>query len=417
MIRIERTIRPLAALASAATCVALLAGCSNADDDTAVAAAATPESSSAKPSQVRSATPRLAVTYDGGILILDAGTLSVVGESALEGFNRVNPAGDERHVIVSTEDGFRVLDTGTWSEAHGDHAHHYTAAPTLTDITFDADKPGHVVRHAGRTVLFDDGTGRIESFDPAALADGKPQTSTFTTPVAHHGVAVELADGRLITTLGDAKTRTGIVVHDAGGTEIARNEQCPGVHGEAVAADETVVFGCQDGLLIYRDGAISKVTSPDPYGRIGNQAGSEDSPVVLGDYKSDPDAELERPQRVSLTNTVTGELRLVDLGTSYTFRSLGRGPFGEALVLGTDGALHVLDAASGAVLRTVPVIDPWTEPEQWQTPRPALFVQGFTAYVTDPAGKRIHAVDIEKGEVTASGQLPHTPDEITGVRG
>lgn len=416
MIRIEPTSRRFMLAASVATCAAVLAGCSSSDDGTttATAAAASPESSAAKPAQARSATPRLALTYDGGLLVLDADSLSVVGESELGGFNRLNPAGDERHVIVSTEDGFRVLDTGTWSEAHGDHAHHYTAAPALTDITFDADKPGHVVRHAGRTVLFDDGTGRIESFDPTVLADGKPQTTTFTTPVAHHGVAVELADGRLVTTLDD---RTGIVVYDAARTEIARNEQCPGIHGEAVAADEAVVFGCQDGLIIYRNGAITKVTSPDPYGRIGNQAGSEESTVVLGDYKSDPDADLERPQRVSLTDTVTGELRLVDLGTSYTFRSLGRGAFGEALVLGTDGALHVLDPASGATLRTVPVIDPWTEPQEWQTPRPAMFVQGFTAYVTDPATNRIHAVDYEKGQVTTTAELPHTPDEITGVRG
>ncbi|MFM1722984.1 zinc metallochaperone AztD [Rhodococcus sp. PAM 2766] len=420
MIRIEPTPRRLTLAVSVATCAALLAGCSSTDDGTTTAtaaAAASPESTSAKPAQARAATPRLAVTYDGGILVLDAESLSVVGESELGGFNRLSPAGDERHVIVSTEDGFRVLDTGAWSEAHGDHAHHYTAAPALTDVTFGADKPGHVVRHAGRTVLFDDGTGRVESFDPAALADGTPQTTTFTTPVAHHGVAVELADGGLVTTLGDAKTRSGIVVYDAARTEIARNEQCPGVHGEAVAADEAVVFGCQDGLLIYRDGAITKVTSPDPYGRIGNQAGSEESAVVLGDYKTDPDADLERPTRVSLTNTVTGELRLVDIGTSYTFRSLGRGVFGEALVLGTDGALHVLDPNSGATLRTVPVLDPWTEPQEWQTARPALFVQGFTAYVTDPATNRIHAVDYEKGQVTTTAELPHTPDEITGVRG
>ena len=107
----------------------------------------------------------------------------------------------------------------------------------------------------------------------------------------------------------------------------------------------------------------------------------------------------------------------MDLGTSYTFRSLGRGAFGEALVLGTDGALHVLDATSGATLRTVPVLDPWTEPTEWQTARPALFVQGFTAYVTDPATNRILAVDYEKGQVTTTAELPHTPDEITGVRG
>ena len=46
------------------------------------------------------------------------------------------------------------------------------------------------------------------------------------------------------------------------------------MHGEAVAGEETVVVGCEDGMLVYRDGAFTKVASPDPYGRMGNQAGS-----------------------------------------------------------------------------------------------------------------------------------------------
>ncbi len=144
------------------------------------------------------------------------------------------------------------------------------------------------------------------------------------------------------------------------------------------------MFGCQDGLLIYRDGAITKVTSPDPYGRIGNQAARRSPPWCSA---------TTNPTRTPTWSVRHGvadehrhrELRLVDLGTSYTFRSLGRGAFGEALVLGTDGALHVLDPNSGATIRTIPVLDPWTEPTDWQTARPALFVQGFTAYVTDPA--------------------------------
>ncbi|ATQ29745.1 zinc metallochaperone AztD [Rhodococcus ruber] len=400
----------LATVLLAGCATALLAGCATSTaDDTAA-----PATTSAAPAEVAAAEPRLALTYDGGVLVLDANDLDVVADLPLDGFNRLNPAGDGRHVFVSTAGGFRVLDTGSWSEPHGDHAHHYAGTPALTDVEFAATKPGHVVRHAGRTVLFDDGTGRIDILDPAGLADGKPRTDTYTTPEAHHGVAVALADGSLIVTLGDSESRTGIAVLDAERREVTRNEQCPGVHGEAVAADETVVLGCEDGLLVYRDGTITKVTSPDPYGRIGNQAGSEESPVVLGDYKSDPDAELERPQRISLTDTRTGELRLVDLGTSYTFRSLGRGPHGEALVLGTDGALHVIDQNSGAAVRRIDVLAPWTEPDEWQSPRPALYVQGHTAYVTDPASNALHAVDLDSAQVRTAS-LPQTPDEITGT--
>lgn len=402
-----KSSRSLALTAGLAT--VLVAGCSTSTAEDAPAAPAT-----TAPAEVAAAEPRLAVTYDGGILVLDANDLDVVADLPLDGFNRLNAAGDGRHVFVSTAGRFRVLDTGSWSEPHGDHAHHYAGSAALTDVEFAAAKPGHVVRHAGRTVLFDDGTGRVDILDPADLADGTPQTDTYTTPEAHHGVAVALADGSLLVTLGNSESRNGIAVLDAERREITRNEQCPGVHGEAVAADEAVVLGCEDGLLVYRDGTITKVSAPDPYGRIGNQAGSEESDIVLGDYKSDPDAELERPQRVSLTDTRTGELRLVDLGTSYTFRSLGRGPHGEALVLGTDGALHVIDQNSGAVVRRIDVLAPWTEPDEWQSPRPALYVQGHTAYVTDPANNALHAVDLDSAAVTTAS-LPQTPNEITGT--
>ncbi|PRC62601.1 hypothetical protein C6A85_02210, partial [Mycobacterium sp. ITM-2017-0098] len=69
----------------------------------------------------------------------------------------VNPAGDEGHVLVTTTDGFRVLDA---------------AGGQLTDDTFPAADPGHAVAHGEHTVLFADGTGDITVFDPHALADG-----------------------------------------------------------------------------------------------------------------------------------------------------------------------------------------------------------------------------------------------------
>jgi hypothetical protein len=282
-------------------------------------------------------------------------------------------------------------------------------------VEFPGAEPGHVVRHGGRTVLFTDGTGQVRVVDPATFGTGTPSIAEHTTPEPHHGVAVELANGELVTTIGNEEVRPGIVVLDAQRREIARNEDCPGVHGEATAQGEAVVIGCETGALVYRDGTITKISSPTPYGRIGNQAGSDASPITLGDYKQDPDAELERPTTVSLIDTRDASLRLVDIGASYTFRSLARGPQGEGLVLGTDGQIHVIDPVAGAVTRTIPVIDPWQEPLEWQQPRPAIFVRGGTAYVSDPAAKTVHAVDIAGGTKTASVTLPATPNELSGV--
>lgn len=367
--------------------------------------------------EVQSRTPRVAVTYDGGILVLDAMSLEPVGDIKLEGFNRLNPAGDERHLMVSTGGEFRALDLGTWAEAHGDHAHYWTAEPTLTGTAYDAAEPGHVVVHEGRTALFDDGTGLVRVIDSEHVADADAAAREHTTPSAHHGVAVELSDDTLVVSEGTEEARTGIRVLDGDDEEIASSEDCPGVHGEAVAADEAVVIGCEDGAVVYADGKITKVDAPDAYGRIGNQAGTEASPVVLGDYKTDEDAELERPTWVSLIDTRDGGLELVDLPSSYTFRSLARGDDGEALVLGTDGQVHVIDPESAKLTKSIPVIDEWTEPVEWQDPRPAILALDGSMYVTDPATDSIHAIDVETGEVWKSAELGVTPNELNGVLG
>ncbi|MEU6644509.1 zinc metallochaperone AztD [Saccharomonospora sp. NPDC046836] len=387
--------RRAAGLSTAAAAVFALGACGSGEQEQAA------REGGAEQGQSRATvTEPVVATYDGGIYVLDGSTLDVRADLALDGFNRLNPAGDDRHVLVSTSDGFRVLDA---------------TGATLTDVEFPGAEPGHVVRHAGRTVLFSDGTGEVLSFDPHQLGAGTPETASYTTSEPHHGVAVELENGELLVTLGNEEERTGIMVLDAGRNEIVRNEQCPGVHGEATARGETVVIGCEDGVLVYRDGVITKIDSPTEYGRIGNQSGTDSSSIVLGDYKQDKDAELERPTQVSLIDTETGALRLVDLGASYTFRSLARGPAGEALVLGTDGAIHVLDPVRGEVVRTIPVIGEWEEPLEWQEPRPALFVRGGTAFVSDPGERRLHSVDLGTGEKTATATLEQVPNEVSGV--
>lgn len=354
-----------------------------------------------------SATPAVAIqeplvaTFDGGLYILDGESLKLATTIDLPGFNRVNPAGDKDHVVVSTDSGFRVLDA---------------TDQALTGIEYKGAKPGHVVRHAAKTVLFTDGTGEVDVFDPTALSGGKkPAGRTYTSAEPHHGVAIELADGKLVSTLGTEEKRTGALVLDRNNKEIARNEDCPGVHGEAAAKNEAVAFGCEDGVLIYQDGEFTKIGSPDDYGRIGNQAGSDASPVLLGDYKTDPEAELERPTRVSLIDTEKKKLRLVDLGTSYSFRSLARGPHGEALVLGTDGAIHVIDPATGRIEKKIPAVSEWQEPLDWQQARPTLFVRGHIAYVSEPGKKALHAIDIEAGKKLTSVTLPKSTNELSGV--
>lgn len=427
----RRTLGLLAA--TAAPTLLVLAGCSAAPEvgpPDAAHVTAQPDEAATAAEESATNRPRLVATYDGGLLVVDALTLEVLADVELDGFNRLAAAGDGRHVLVShttTDSGWHVLDAGAWTETHGDHAHHYVGDPHLTGIVIPAEAPAHVVPHAGLTTLFDDGTGEITVIDPAALADhddahGETPTSLVvtraTSEAAHHGVAVTLADGSMVATLGTEDARPGIRVLDPSGRELTRSEDCPGVHGEGVAADETVAIGCEDGVLLVRDGAITKLTSPTPFGRIGNLYVGEDQTVATGDYKPDPEQGLALTQ-VALIDTVGATLRVVDVpgGAGFTWRGVGRGTDGEVVVLGTDGALHVLDPTTGESSARWPVIDAWTAPEEWQTAHPALVVLEGTAYVTDPATSSVHAVDVLTGEIWATATLPHATNEVVGVTG
>lgn len=432
MTRINRTGRfchpdrySLAATAVVVASALLLAGCgddsSGEQRDQHDHAASEAESEA---TAVDAAQPRLVTTYDGGILTLDANTLDVISDEKLDGFNRVNPVGDGRHVLVSTSSGFQLFDAGVWTAPHGDHTHSYAADPVLTDTVYEADKPGHVVRHDGRVILFSDGDGRIQVFNSADFrdisggdGDAVPSPTVTQTKDPHHGVAIELADGTLVHTEGTTESRDTVVALDSSGKEIASSDSCPGVHGEAAAEGEAAVFGCEDGLLVFKDGEFTKIQAQEKYARTGNQAGSEVSTVTLGDYKTDPDAELERPTRITLTDTAAKTTKVVDLGTSYSFRSLGRGPAGEGLVLGTDGKLHVIDPVSGKETTAWQVVDKWEEPVEWQDARPTLFVQGDRAYVSEPGTRKMHVVDLSDGKILTSAELPQVPNEVTGVTG
>jgi outer membrane protein assembly factor BamB len=388
----KKTLRaavPAALLASAALA---LTGCATDPAADGTERTATPTSAGAT---------RITLTHDGGLLVLDE-DLRVVSDDAIDGFTRVNPAGDGRHVLVTVPDGFRVLDTA--------------ADPALTDAVFPADTGGHAVVHGDRTALFADGTGDVTTFDNTELdGDDLPETSTTRSAAAHHGVAIELEDGTLLTTVGTEERRSGVRALDADGEELARSEACPDVHGEGAVSGEVAVFGCTDGALVYDDGSFEKIDAPTAYGRTGNLFTTPTSPVAVGDYNDDPDSEGYLLDQIALIDAASGKYTVADMpeGVGFTFRDLGRGPGDEAVVLGSDGALHTFDETTGERLDSFPVIDAWEGPAEWQDAHPALEVAGDVAYVTDPAEQRVHAVDLTTGKVVASSdELPGVPNEI-----
>jgi hypothetical protein len=395
----SRSARVAAAAATAAGALAL-SSCAN----TAPGSPATSASTAAE------ATGRVVITYKSGVGVLDGKTLKVVETFPTEDFTRVNSVGDGRHVLVTTSQGFQVLDT---------------AKPALTDSVFKAATAGHVVRHADHTVLFDDGTGTTTIFSTDALLNsgGKlPKAETYTAAAPHHGVSIRLNDGTLLTTVGDKTGRTGAAaLRQSGGTweKKSENSQCRGIHGEGAAADEAVIFGCEDGALLYHHGTFEKFTAPDTYGRMGNAYVSETSPIIVGDYKNNPDAEGYLMNAVTLIDTAKHTYRVVNLPNDirYTWRDIARGSDGLAYILSTDGSIHVLDPASGEIVKKYPVIGPWEGPAEWQNPHPAIAVKGTTGYITEPATSTVRAVDLTTGAVLGSVKLSAPPNEITVAQG
>src|SRR3546814_13072924 len=96
----------------------LLAGCGQDANDEAET-----KKRPATSTEVAEPEPRLAVTHDGGVVVLDAEQGTVLLEHELEGFTRLNPAGDGRHAFLSTSKGWEALDLGAWTDAPGDTGH------------------------------------------------------------------------------------------------------------------------------------------------------------------------------------------------------------------------------------------------------------------------------------------------------
>ncbi len=308
--------------------------------------------------------------------------------------------------MVTTTQGFQVLQTGATG-----------GEPALSDVVFPAVGAGQIVRHEGRTVLFADGTGEITLLDLGDVNTQKlPERETVASEAAHHGVAIELADGTLLSTLGISESRTGVRVLDSSRTEIARNEQCPSVHGEGTVKDEVAVFGCADGALVYDDREFTKITAPDTYGRIGNAYVSDTSSIMIGDYNCNPDSEGCLLSKLAFVDTVAKTMDVIELpaGVEYTWRDVARGPNDEVVLLSSDGSLYVYDE-SGEQIAAYPVIAPWEGPLEWQDAHPTLAVAGGIAYVTEPATQQVPAIEVATGDILASVTLDAAPNEITVV--
>lgn len=350
--------------------------------------------------------PRLVVATEDGAVVVDPATSEPLAAVDTQSAPSLAVAGDGRHVALTQADAgvTQFLDAGTWSSAHGDHAHHYVAEPRLRRATVDGDRPVHVVSHAGRTAIFHDGSGTAEIFDDDGLLIDSLETATVDSGAPHHGVAVPVEDGVLVSIPGAEELPTGVALVDDDGDEQARFADCPELHGET-AVGETVLFGCASGIMAVTGDTSSVIGNPDNSGeRVGGFVASEAGPLAVGDYG---------PTSLAVIDVDADAVRLVELGRPYGPFALG--PHDEVLALTTDGTLRVIDAGTGRPAGAVDVIEPFTLPEGHGGTTPAIAVVGHTAYVSDPVTSSLVPVDLEELTTGQPIALDAAPTDIVAI--
>ena len=141
------TTTHLRALALTATAAVALSACGNSTPSAGSSKTSTPSSTTAtapvgsNEKEAATVNPRVLLSHDQGLTLLDAETGKTLKETKKPGFLRLSNAGDGRHVMVSDADVFRVFDMGISSQPHGDHKHNYTYEPGLAERTNLDDLP------------------------------------------------------------------------------------------------------------------------------------------------------------------------------------------------------------------------------------------------------------------------------------
>ncbi|WP_061962499.1 hypothetical protein [Demequina flava] len=400
-----------------------LAGCASSDADTtdgASAGASTSPSAShdemehseATATEVDAPVSRLTVAHEGGVSVLElAGdTLEPVGEVAVDGHFRANAGADGRYVYLANSEAgtVQIVDAGAYAEPHGEHYHYYVTEPALLDDALTGANPVHVVGHAGQVAVFYDDSGAVDIIDEASVATGTMAVSQQSADFPHHGVAVPLEGGLVLTEAAEGESLPASVRQtDSAGESVALYEDiCPGLHGETMV-DEVVYFGCTTGVATVNtsDKSSGFITYPADAaeGRIGTFYGTED--VLAAPWDEDT---------IVLLDTAHESFTFVDV--EGTIGTVARGAHDEVLVLTTDGMLAVLDE-SGEELAHISAIGEFELPEGHGGVRPAIAVLDETIVISDPNASTLELVDGDEWALLSTVGLDAAPTALVATGG
>jgi hypothetical protein len=268
-------------------------------------------------------------------------------------------------------------------------------------------RPSHVNRGEGRLAVFFDGEGR------ATLAGaGLAQPISLATARPHHGVAVPLPGGfTAISVAGatDGAPPIGLAVLDAAGTERARAETCPRLHGEG-RTGATLGFGCADGVLLLdqRSLAFRHLPSPPEAGprMVRNLAGGADFRLLFGDFG---------PDAMVVIDPDSGAFRQVDLPARRLHFAMDPAAAAQGFVLTEDGTLHRVNTLLARIEASAPAVRRYSLEGGAAVPRPRLAVAGGRVLVSDPAAGRLLVMDAATLAPQRSLALGGAPFDVLAI--
>ncbi|MEV5829549.1 hypothetical protein AB0L25_28695 [Spirillospora sp. NPDC052242] len=337
---------------------------------------------------------RLVLTEAGGgrIHTLDPATGETAPAGEAAGVTAART--DGRFAYLSTPNGLRVFDGGTWTVDHGDHVHYYRAdARTVGDA--DVPETSGVSGDLAVTALA--GGGEVRVLDRKALDSGKLAELARVPGRA----AVAHAEHLVV-----ASAAGEVTVHRRDGRRVSRlPEACPEPAGQATTR-RGAVLGCADGALLVtgEDGTFqaAKIAYPGTVPRDERAADFRHRPG------SDVLAARAGDEGAWVLDVRARAWHRVGDGPAVAVNAVGEDS--PVLLLGEDGALRSYDPATGEELARTDLLDDMGGADGADGAAPVIEVDTARAYVNDPAAKTVHEIDYnDELRVARTFDLPFSP--------
>jgi hypothetical protein len=279
-----------------------------------------------------------------------------------------------------------IVDLGLATGSHGNHADLRLSAPRLIPRVAEGPKPSHILGGDGRLVSFFDGDGSV-----VVIGQGSP--SRLRANVPHHGLAYPFraaAGPRLMVSYAAAAGARpeGVVLLNEAGEEVARREDCPMLHGEAISG-RIIGVGCADGVLLLntRTQEFRKIAYPagTESGRmVRSMTGGTDFHLFAGDFG---------PDAVTILDPDAGRFVVVDLPARRVAFTLDLERADAMFVLTEDGRLHRINTLKGEIVASSEAVQRYTLEGGSAVARPRISAAGGVVAVTDPAQSRLLVFD------------------------